>query len=86
MITTGRYASKETRVFAKSLAKTINTYYASRGKKTIDILAKQARKNGETRICIIFEKNKKPCRLNFIEIKENSSWFWLQEEIEINET
>jgi rRNA maturation protein Rpf1 len=85
MFTTSRYASKETRKFAKELAKSSDSIYTSRGKKQIDALVEFARKKGEHRICVVLEKNKKPSRINFIEVKPDGRWIWLKEETGINE-
>ncbi|MFH2105945.1 MAG: hypothetical protein ABII22_01685 [Candidatus Micrarchaeota archaeon] len=85
MFTTSRYASKETRKFAKELAKSSDSAYASRGKKRIKSLVEFARKRGEHRICVVLERNKKPIKISFIEVKPDGKWVWLPEEIEVNE-
>ena len=73
MITTGRYASKKTREFAKAGA-----FYVSRGKKTIDDIAEYARRKGESEVIIVEEKDGVPEYLSMIEVPETGKWKWME--------
>ena len=59
--------------------------YIARGKKTVNQLAEFARKNGEEKISIIEEKEKKPHHLAIIRITELGSWTWEEERL-LNQT
>lgn len=56
MFTTSRYSSPDTRMLAKRMAAASGERYTARGKKTIDSLAREARRLGETGIAIIEER------------------------------
>ncbi|HLD60167.1 MAG TPA: hypothetical protein VI912_04175 [Candidatus Bilamarchaeaceae archaeon] len=84
MLTTSRYPSSKTKIFAKNLAGTIGTLYSARGKKSVESIIQLARKKGEERICIVVENNKKPQKIMFIKVNEDATWAWLPGEIEIN--
>lgn len=86
MITTSRYASEKTRIFAKKLAEKRKTRYYGRRKKTIDYIVEIARKKGDNKIIIIIEKKDKPKFIRTIRIKCNGTWAWLPKEIEIDES
>ena len=75
MITTARYASKQSRILAKKLT-LLCGMYLSRGKKTIADLVFFSRKNGDTRIYIIKEKEGVPAQLESILITEVMEWNW----------
>lgn len=83
MITTCRYASLETRKFAKYISKVFHFFYIARGRKTIDSIIELSRKKGVERILVLKEKNKKPISMDIIEIKENLEWNWFSS-IEVN--
>lgn len=76
MITTSRYASEETRKLARGIADKLGTFYASRGKKTIDSIVSDARKKGEHEILVVEEKNGKPVHISVIEVSELGEWKW----------
>ena len=76
--TTSRYASPETRKFAKSLAEGGSAYLA-RGKKTIEQLAQIARRRGGQCIFIIEEKAGKPAKIAEIRVLETGDWNWAGE-------
>jgi rRNA maturation protein Rpf1 len=77
LITTSRYASLETRRYAKVLAK--EELFISRGKRTVTQLVKIARKRGEHKILIVEEENKKPSKILTIEVSETEEWKWSDE-------
>ena len=79
MYTTSRYASMETRKKASLIAKESKEPYIARGKKTIDSLAKQARKCGESRLNILEERKGKAAIIAVIEIDEMGKWSWAGE-------
>jgi len=70
MITTSRYASSETRAFARGMAKEANLRYVARGKKTVQKLADEARRQGEAEVSIIEERDGKPALIITIRIDE----------------
>lgn len=76
MITTSRYASEETRKLARKIAGKLGTFYASRGKKTIDSIVEYARKRGEAEILVVEEEEGKPVHLAAIEVNELGEWKW----------
>lgn len=76
MYTTARYASAETRLFARKAAAGKGEPYVSRGKKTIEQLAMLARKKGEGIIIIIGEHGKNPATLSCLEITKKGGWKW----------
>jgi rRNA maturation protein Rpf1 len=53
--------------------------YAARGKKTIDSLAKDARRNGDTRIQIVEERDGEAAIIATIDIDEMGGWAWAGE-------
>lgn len=79
MYTTSRYASGETRVFARKLAARQKERYVARGKRTIAGLAAMARKGGDERIVIIEERGGKPALLSTIKVDELGRWSWAGE-------
>jgi len=81
MYTTSRYASRETREFASSLAKKESSIYLARGKKTISQIAEYARKKGEEQIFVIEEKNDRPLRMALIRVLETGAWEWAGEKL-----
>lgn len=76
MITTSRYASEETRKLARKIAGRLRTFYASRGKKTIDSIVEYARRKGEAEILVVEEEDGKPVRVSAIEVDELGKWKW----------
>ena len=85
MFTTARYSSLYTRKFTKKIAEIFNVRYVARGKKTIYDIVESARKFGNARIVIIKEKNCKPYAIDFIEVKEDLKWQWLNDVIIIKD-
>jgi len=79
MFTTSRYSSNETKEKTKKLAGIFSSVYVSRGKKPLSELVEKARNDGERRICIAEEKNKKFSRLRIVEVKSDGSWEWLSD-------
>lgn len=77
MITTSRYASVNTRKLARSMAMKKHTIYVARGKKTIDQLAEQARRKGESEVAIIEEKKGAADSVSLIEVRETGEWRWV---------
>ncbi len=84
MITTSRYASEKTGKFAKKLARKLNTFYTSRGKKTIDQLSEQARRKGESEIIVVEEKENFPDTVSVIKVSELGEWKWARRKIPVN--
>jgi len=80
MFTTSRYASLQTRKYAKGIAKEKDESYFNRGKHTISELVEKARKMGEEYIHIIEEKDKKPAVISTLIINEIGEWKWISEE------
>ena len=78
MITTSRYASENTRKFARRLATKLETLYVSRGKKTIEGIVEHARKKGESEIIVVEEKDEVPEYVSVIEVSETGSWKWVK--------
>jgi rRNA maturation protein Rpf1 len=79
LITTSRYASEETREYARRLAKESEERFVSRGKHTIDGLAGLARREGEERILIVEERDKRPSVLVTVLVDERGGWRWAEE-------
>lgn len=76
MITTSRYASDKTRKIAKKLSGKLGTFFASRGKKTIEELVEYARKKGETELMVVEENEGTAAYVSTIEISETGKWTW----------
>lgn len=81
MITTSRYASENTRKLALRMARRLGQEYMARGKKTVDALASQARKAGDSKISIIEERGGKPERMAVIIVDELGRWRWAEEKL-----
>ncbi|MFN7991153.1 MAG: hypothetical protein U0R44_03260 [Candidatus Micrarchaeia archaeon] len=81
MFTTSRYASQETRKLAMEMAKGCSERYIARGKKTVEDLAGFARRNGESAINIIEEKQGKPASIAVISVDELGRWRWGEERL-----
>lgn len=79
MFTTSRYASRETRRFASTMAEEKGERYAARGKRTIADLAADARKRGEAEITVVEERGGKPAVLSRISVDELGRWKWAGE-------
>jgi len=79
MYTTSRYASGETRKFARRLATRNREAYVARGKKTIAELAALARKTGEGSVVVVEERGGKPAVLSTIRVDELGGWKWAGE-------
>ncbi|MGV8084905.1 MAG: hypothetical protein ACP5N9_01490 [Candidatus Bilamarchaeum sp.] len=77
MITTSRYASKETKDEAKKIAQKRAEKYIARGKKTIEKIVESARRSGEHKVLILEEKNNKPLKLSILQIDELGRWKWI---------
>lgn len=74
MYTTSRYASKDTRSLAKSMAEKCGERYVARGKKTVASLAEDARRAGDSEITIIEEKGGAASHAAVIEVDELGRW------------
>ena len=82
MFTTSRYASENSKLLAQILSKNFNSFYVSRGKKSISQLSFLARNVGETRIVLIKEnKDHMPVFLEIISIDELGKWEYIEEKI-----
>ena len=81
MWTTSRYAPKAIRVLALALSNAFSGNYVSRGKKKLDELVEEARKNGEERIFLLDNKR----TIGIINVDEIGKWDWLAEQVEIHE-
>ena len=79
MYTTSRYASADTRGFARRLATRNREPYVARGKKTIAQLAAMARKIGEECVIVVEERGGKPAILSAIKVDELGKWKWAGE-------
>lgn len=79
MFTTSRYASQETRGFARKTATRRGEPFFARGKKTITELAAVARRLGEKNIFIVEERDGKPAEIVKIAISETGLWRWAGE-------
>ena len=77
MITTSRYCSQPVKDLARNYSVLLNINYLSRGKKTIEQLARQARRAGAERLIIVKEEHGKPRALDIISVNELSEWKWL---------
>ena len=77
MITTSRYASKETKAEAKKLSKINSQKYVARGKKTVEELVELARRTGEESIQILEEQEKQPKKISIIKVDELGRWKWI---------
>lgn len=77
MITTSRYASKETKTEAKKLSKINSQKYVARGKKTVEELVDLARRIGEESIQILEEHEKQPKKISIIKVDELGRWKWI---------
>jgi hypothetical protein len=69
----------ETRRKASLIAKESKEPYIARGKKTIDSLAADARRCGESRLNIIEERKGKAATIAVIEVNEMGGWAWAGE-------
>lgn len=78
MWTTSRYASEETRKFARRLASSSGSVFCARGKKTVAQLAGLARRSGEEMIFILEERAGKPFRAASARVLETGGWEWAQ--------
>jgi len=58
------------------MAKESGEQYIPRGKKTIQALADEARRSGESCLRIVEEKAKKPAHVAVIRIDETGQWRW----------
>jgi rRNA maturation protein Rpf1 len=58
------------------MAKESGEPYISRGKKTIQMLAEEARRIGQDCLRIVEEKAKKPAHVAIIRIDEAGKWRW----------
>lgn len=81
MITTSRYASAQTRAFARGMARECGEAYVARGKKTIAQLATSARKAGEGQVGIIEEKDGRAALIAFLRVDELGRWAWGEERL-----
>jgi len=79
MYTTSRYASGETRGFARRLATRNRETYVARGKKTIAELAAMARECGQESVIVVEERGGKPTILSKISVDELGRWKWAEE-------
>jgi rRNA maturation protein Rpf1 len=79
MFTTSRYASNETKILAKAMAQEAGAGYIARGKKTVDSLAQEARRQGDAEICIIEERKGRPAKVARITVDEAGKWSWSKE-------
>ena len=77
MITTSRYASKETKTEAKKLSKINSQKYVARGKITVEELVELARRTGEESIQILEEQEKQPKKISIIKVDELGRWKWI---------
>ncbi len=78
MITTSRYSSEKTRRLAKSIAARLETFYVSRGKKSIDDIVDYARRKGESEIIVVEEEKGVPAFVAVIEVSETGAWKWVK--------
>lgn len=85
LISTSRYASISTRLFAKFFAKVLNSKYLPRSKKQIQDLASYSVSIGEKFILLIKEKSQKPSSIEFISVDAFGNWSWLNGNIIISE-
>ncbi|MEM4360182.1 MAG: hypothetical protein QXT45_06600 [Candidatus Bilamarchaeaceae archaeon] len=76
IVTTSRYASRETREFARQFAEKNKGRYVSRCKKTVHDLIDFLWRKGESRLLIVEEREKKPSFINEIEIDHWKRWKW----------
>jgi rRNA maturation protein Rpf1 len=81
MLTTSRYASQETRKAAREMAGECGERYIARGKKTVEELARLARRAGEERITIIEEREGKPAKAATMIVDELGRWRWDKERL-----
>lgn len=87
MWTTTRYASKDTRDKAESLAHLTKSKYFARGKRTIAQLVDFARQMGFERIRIVGESSGKPSWIKFLEVLPAGNWQWLEtKELDVYES
>ncbi len=81
MITTCRNASAGTRRAAKRLAAEAGARYVARGKKTMDMLASDARRLGEEEICVLEERGGRPRAIAMASVDELGAWRWKGERL-----
>lgn len=81
MITTSRYASPETRDFARSMAREAGERFVARGKKTIEQLAALARRDGDGRVSIVEERGGKAALVASLRVDELGGWAWEEERL-----
>ena len=79
MITTSRYASAGTRRLARSMAEESGERYVARGKKTIESLAQEARRQGDSEIKVIEERAGKAAVVATLSVDEIGKWRWAGE-------
>jgi len=77
--TTSRYASGDTRTFARRLAEKKGEPYVARGKRTMAELAAFARRTGEETITVVEEKAGGPAVLCTAKVDALGRWSWAGE-------
>jgi hypothetical protein len=81
LITTSRYASRQTRSLARSMAADSGERYVARGKKTISQLALLAHRIGDERIAVIEERGGLASVEAVIAVDELGRWEWKEERL-----
>lgn len=81
MYTTSRYASKDTRALAAAMAGGCGERYVARGKKTIEGLARDARKSGDATVSIIEERKGAAACIAVIAVDELGRWRFKEERL-----
>ncbi|MEM3400135.1 MAG: hypothetical protein QXP42_04870 [Candidatus Micrarchaeia archaeon] len=82
-ITTSKNPSPLSVKFAKRLALLLFSVYENRGKKAIEKVVARAKLHGMRRALFVYEKNKMPHSLVFMQL--NGEWKWLKPEIAVKE-
>ena len=79
MYTTSRYASADTRGFARRLATRNREPYVARGKKTVQQLVDYAWKKGNNKLLVIEEKKDEAAIASAIAIDQWGKWCWAEQ-------